>query len=146
VWCSHEYPASPRRRCRSQGRQPSRPFRNPNFPRLRASEFPVRLRFLLRSRNIDSRRKKQRRGEGRVIESPNSNPHLAAPTGADRVPFDCPRRPGVLSSLPRMSTEAGELLGIDPLELRFPCMCLLPVGVCRPLRRGFLRFPWKSCR
>jgi len=26
----------------------------------------------------------------------------------------------VLSSLPRMSTEAGELLGIDPLELRFP--------------------------
>jgi len=85
------------------------------------SEFPVRLRFLLRSRNIDSRRKKQRRrGEGRGIESPNSNPHLAAPTGADRVPFDCPRRPGVLSSLPRMSTEAGELLGIDPLELRFP--------------------------
>jgi hypothetical protein len=38
-----------------------------------------------------------------------------------------------------MSTEAGELLGIDPVELRFPCMCLLPVGVS-PFLAGSIGF------
>ncbi|CAN6232642.1 unnamed protein product, partial [Urochloa humidicola] len=100
----------------------SRPFQNPTgiSP---GSEFPVSLlRFLLCSRNIDRRsekKKNQRRrrkgggGEVRGIlrESGFQSPPRPLP------PLACP---GARWSLSRMSTEAGELLGIDPIELRFP--------------------------
>lgn len=56
-----------------------------------------------------------------------------------------PLPPARVASLPRMSAEAGELLGIDPIELRFPCTFLVSffagsfdsLGISVVIRGGF---------
>ncbi|CAO2046779.1 unnamed protein product, partial [Urochloa humidicola] len=98
----------------------SRPFQNPTgiFP---GSEFPVSLlRFLLCSRNIDRRSEKnqrrRRKGGGGEVRGIHREAGFQSPP-RPLPPLACP---GARWSLSRMSTEAGELLGIDPIELRFP--------------------------